>query len=67
MTIEVNGEKREISGELTIQGLLNELAYDKDAKVAVARNTVFVPRSAYEKEKLEAGDSIDFVAPMQGG
>ena len=67
MTVTINGEKQQIKDARTIQELLAELAYDAESKVAVARNTVFVPRASYASEELKDGDTIDIVAPMQGG
>ena len=38
-----------------------------DKKVAVAINSEFVPRSTYAQHKVQAGDAIDVLAPVQGG
>jgi sulfur carrier protein len=37
------------------------------AKVAIAVNEDFVPRSQYESYCLENGDQVDVLAPVQGG
>lgn len=34
---------------------------------AAAVNTQFVPKSAYQLKKLQAGDEIEFIAPITGG
>jgi sulfur carrier protein len=43
-----------------------ELGYD-GGQVATARNGDFVPRAARPETKLAAEDTIEIVAPRQGG
>lgn len=38
-----------------------------DAKVATAVNGSFVPASERPEKTLKAGDSVEVLAPMQGG
>ena len=66
MTILLNGEPRDVNEALTVHGLLCELELER-ATVAVAVNSVFVPRSEHSSHGLHAGDRVEFVAPMQGG
>lgn len=66
MTLVVNGEPREVSERVTIRGLLGSLGFESRA-VAVAVNSVFVPRSEHDAHELQAGDEVELVAPMQGG
>ena len=66
MMVTLNGEPREVSGDLTIRGLLRELGLE-GAAIAVAVNSEFVPRTEHETHTLQAGDAIELVAPQQGG
>jgi sulfur carrier protein len=63
--IVVNGEAAE-TGAGTLAELVAELGYD-GGQVATARNGDFVPRAARPETKLAAEDTIEIVAPRQGG
>ena len=63
--IVINGEAAE-TGAATLAELVAELGYD-GAQVATARNGDFVPRAARPETKLAAEDTIEIVAPRQGG
>ena len=64
--VSVNGEVKEISEELNVNELIEELGYETKG-FAVAVNTTFVAISAYENTIIEDGDMIDILAPVQGG
>jgi sulfur carrier protein len=64
-SIVVNGEATE-TGAATLAELVAALGYT-EGEVATARNGDFVPKSARAETKLAAGDSIEIVAPRQGG
>lgn len=64
--ISVNGEIKEIEADLNIHQLIEALAY-KTKGFAVAVNTTFVAISAYDKVKIQEGDRVDILAPVQGG
>lgn len=66
MQISVNNESHTITEDDHLQALLDHLGY-KTGQVAVAVNTEFVPRSQYQEYRLQAGDQVDIVAPIQGG
>ncbi|PZX45689.1 sulfur carrier protein [Roseinatronobacter thiooxidans] len=65
MKIEVNGEMREIAAD-TLEGALSELDWGT-ARVATALNGAFVPKSARADTRLQNGDRLEVLAPMQGG
>ena len=65
ITIVVNGEAVETSAA-TVAELVAELGY-QEAQVATARNGDFVPRAARAEAKLAPDDTIEIVAPRQGG
>jgi len=64
--ISVNGEIKELKGSLNISQLIEALEY-KTKGFAVAVNTTFVPIADYEKMMIKNGDTIDILAPVQGG
>jgi sulfur carrier protein len=66
ITVSLNNESRECSSEQTLSQLLMQWGFDS-AKVAIAVNEDFVPRSQYESYCLENGDQVDVLAPVQGG
>jgi len=65
LEVVVNGERARIRSK-TLAELLVELGYG-DAKVATARNGDFVPLRQRDTIVLAGGDTIEIVAPRQGG
>lgn len=65
LDVVVNGERAR-TRSTTLAELLVELGYG-GAKVATARNGDFVPQRKRSTEVLSGGDSIEIVAPRQGG
>lgn len=65
MRIEVNGTQREVRGD-TVAAALAELGYE-GAKVATALNGQFVPGTGRADQRLQPGDRLEILAPMQGG
>jgi sulfur carrier protein len=61
----VNGEATE-TGAATLAELVASLGYI-EGEVATALNGDFVPRGARAETKLATGDSVEIVAPRQGG
>jgi sulfur carrier protein len=61
----VNGEATE-TGAATLAELVAALGYN-EGEVATALNGDFVPRGARAETRLAAGDSVEIVAPRQGG
>lgn len=66
MMVTLNGEPRDVSDDVTVEGLLREVGFETST-VAVAVNSVFVPRGEHATHRIQAGDAIELVAPMQGG
>jgi len=64
--VSVNGEIQEIKENLNIHELIRELNYTQKG-FAVAVNTNFVSIKSYEKTIITDGDTIDILAPVQGG
>jgi sulfur carrier protein len=64
--ISVNGEIKEMSEELNVKELINKLGYTKKG-FAVAINTTFVAIDSYSKTVVKDGDTVDILAPVQGG
>jgi sulfur carrier protein len=64
--VSVNGETQEVEKNLNITQLITALNY-KTKGFAVAINTTFVSIKSYEKTIINDGDTIDILAPVQGG
>ena len=65
MRLTVNGDVHEVASR-TLADLLLELGYG-ELVVATAVNETFVPVTARSDRVLEPGDSVEVLAPMQGG
>jgi thiamine biosynthesis protein ThiS len=65
MTITVNGQEREIPGELTIAGLIAEHKLTPD-KVAIELNRCLLRREKYDTP-LKNGDAVEIVTFVGGG
>lgn len=65
MRILVNGDSREIRAA-DLAAALEELGYG-GAVVATAVNGEFVPTAERGSARLQGGDRIEVLAPMQGG
>jgi sulfur carrier protein len=66
ISLQVNGETREMARGATVAGLIATLELDI-RKVAVERNREIVPRSTYAAVALEPGDEIEIVHFIGGG
>jgi sulfur carrier protein len=64
--VSVNGEIKEIKENLNIHQLIETLNYTQKG-FAVALNTTFVSIKSYKKTIINDGDTIDILAPVQGG
>jgi len=64
--ISVNGELKEVEEHLNVTQLIEALNY-KIPGFAVAINTTFVSIDSYETTIIKEGDTIDILAPVQGG
>jgi len=66
ISIQVNGETREVPAPTTVADLLARIGLDA-RKVAVERNLEIVPRSTYATTALAAGDRLEIVHFIGGG
>jgi sulfur carrier protein len=64
--VSVNGELKAIEEGLNVSEMIEALAY-KTKGFAVAVNTTFVSIETYENTIINHGDTIDILAPVQGG
>ncbi|MDP9111578.1 MAG: sulfur carrier protein ThiS [Candidatus Eremiobacteraeota bacterium] len=62
----VNGRECELSGELTLVGLLEHLGAPT-AGIAVAKNDRVVRRAAFASELVREGDRIEIIRAVAGG
>jgi sulfur carrier protein len=66
MRIQLNGRDHELSGNISLAKLVEQLGLDV-RKVAVERNLEIVPRSAYAATVLHEGDRLELVNFVGGG
>jgi len=64
--VSVNGQMQSIDLNITLKQLLINLNYTTNS-FAVAINTTFVPLDKYNTTIINDGDTIDILAPVQGG
>ncbi|CAA6823392.1 MAG: Unknown protein [uncultured Sulfurovum sp.] len=64
--VSVNGELKELEENLNIKQMIEALNY-KTKGFAVAVNTTFVSIKSYGETIIQEGDTIDILAPVQGG
>jgi thiamine biosynthesis protein ThiS len=66
MTIQVNGEKRELKPDTTVRGLLTELGLNP-GRVAIEYNLNILPKSLWEGTRIAPGDRLEIVQFVGGG
>lgn len=66
MTIQVNGNAREVSEGLTVADLLRQLEFPGD-RVAVERNREILSRAEWATTRLSPGDRFEIVHFVGGG
>jgi len=66
MTIQVNGETKQVPEGLTVADLLRQLEFPDD-RVAVERNLEILPRTQWVGTRIEAGDRYEIVHFVGGG
>lgn len=62
----VNGIRTELSSEMNVKEIIKELKY-KQKGFALALNGTFIAISTYETTIIHDNDSIEILAPVQGG
>ena len=67
--ITCNGEAHSIETDSCLTQVLQTLGYQPDTNksFAVAVNNSFIPRSDYDRVKINGEDQLEVIAPMQGG
>ena len=65
MTITVNGSPKEIAQDLTVKGLITELAIK--GPYAVELNRQVCPKKDHEQTSLKEGDVVEVVTIVGGG
>ena len=66
MTIQLNGELREVPEGLTLTALMEWLNLPRD-RVAVERNLEIVPRARWDATLIQASDQLEVVHFVGGG
>ena len=66
MTLQLNGEQREVPDGLSLAGLIDWLELPSD-RVAVERNLEVVKRADWNHTQLEEGDRLEIVRMVGGG
>jgi len=66
ITIQLNGEMRDVPEDMTLAALLEWLKLPLD-RVAVEHNLEVVPRDCWQKTPIEAGDRLEVVHFVGGG
>ena len=61
-----NGVRTEVSSEMNVKEIIKELNYTREG-FALALNGTFVAISTYESTTIRDNDSIEILAPVQGG
>ena len=62
----INGEKRTVSGGVTLSSLLRNLGFE-GKRFAVEVNEEIVPRSQHSSWHIKRGDQIEIVQAIGGG
>ena len=66
MQLEINGERRELASELSLQELVQILNL-KPEQIAIELNQVVVRRAEWASTRLKEGDRIEIVHFVGGG
>jgi len=66
VTVQLNGELREVPEGLTLAALIEWLKLPRDG-VAVERNLEIVPKAQWDVTPIQAGDRLEVVHLVGGG
>lgn len=66
ISIQLNGQEREISEDLTVTSLLSELGVHQD-RVAVELNLDILDKGKFPEVKLKNGDKVEIIGFVGGG
>jgi sulfur carrier protein len=67
MNITVNGKPAEISGEITVSALLEEVKAEMPEYVSVQLNGEIIARADFDKTAVKEGATVEFLYYMGGG
>jgi thiamine biosynthesis protein ThiS len=67
MKIRINGEEREMEGNVTLAGLLEQFGLTPERGIAVAVNEAVVPRGELRTYRPREGDTIEIIRAVAGG
>ncbi|GHV82519.1 thiamine biosynthesis protein ThiS [Spirochaetia bacterium] len=67
MTITANGKPVEISGEISVTRLLDEIKVDMPEYVSVQINEEMIQRANFDTTIVKAGAVVEFLYYMGGG
>ncbi|MDR3192137.1 MAG: sulfur carrier protein ThiS [Treponema sp.] len=67
MTITANGKPAELSGEVSVTRMLEELKVTDPLYVTVQLNEELVPRSGFDTVMVQEGAAVEFLYYMGGG
>ena len=66
ISVSLNGETREVPGNLTLEALVEWMKVPAD-RVAIERNLEIVPRRLWSETMIAAGDRLEIVHFVGGG
>ena len=66
MHIQVNGESRQVHGEINVTGLLRDLQLNAE-RVAVEINLEILERMDFDARTLKEGDRVEIMSFIGGG
>lgn len=66
MTIQLNGDRHQLPGPLSVSELLEQLDIDA-RRVAVELNLTVVKKAAYDSSVIAEGDEVEIVNFVGGG
>ena len=66
MKLIINGDARDFSGPLSLDGLVSQLSMKQD-RVAIELNREIVPRDRWPQTSLADGDKLEIVHFVGGG
>jgi thiamine biosynthesis protein ThiS len=66
ISVMINGESREIPGDLNVAAMIEHLGMPLD-RVALERNREILPRARWEETQVQPQDSFEIVHLVGGG
>jgi sulfur carrier protein len=66
MQIYLNGDEKELSENITLSELVQQLELDGQ-RFAIEVNAELVPRSSFNQHRLQPGDRVEIVQAIGGG